>query len=241
MATTSDHVTTGSGLDPAAHEIVDGWLGAVGDHLPGPARARRAILTELEDGLLMAFDTHRGRGLPPARAARAAAAEFGDPRTIAQGLAVDLAAAQARRTVLAILPSGPLLGILWLLALIASHRVSLPIPPWHAHGPWTLFPMLVAALVVGVPAAMLAMAATGRPSRWLPDRPRLAPTAAATAGIAGIVIDLSLLGMLAAQAILAPSQLAWAPISLAALASLTRLALCGRAARHCLAIRGKLA
>jgi hypothetical protein len=88
---------------------------------------------------------------------------------------------------------------------------------------------------------MLAMAATGRPSRWLPDRPSLAPTAAATAGIAGVVIDLSLLGMLTAQAILAPAQLAWAPISLAALASLARLALCGRAAQQCLAVRAKLA
>ncbi len=85
------------------------------------------------------------------------------------------------------------------------------------------------------------MAATGRPSRWLPDRPSLAPTAAATAGIAGVAIDLTLLGMLTVQAILGPAQIAWAPVSLAALASLTRLALCGRAAHRCLAVRAKLA
>jgi hypothetical protein len=240
MATTSDHLTA-PGLEPAAREIVRGWLDALADLLPGPSGARQAVLAELHDGLLEAVDAHRDRGLGPAPAAHAAVAEFGDPQTVARALAVDLAAAQARRTVTAMLPTGPLLGVLWLLALLASHRVALPIPPWHAHGPWRLFPLLVAALAVGVPAAMLAMAATGRPSRWLPDRPSLAPTAAATAGIAGVAIDLTLLGMLTAQAILAPAQLAWAPVSLAALASLTRLALCARAAQRCLAVRARLA
>jgi hypothetical protein len=241
MATTGDHVTVHSGPHPAAHEILGGWLGLVDAHLPGRTKARQAMLVELEDGLLAAFDAHRRRGLPPAAAARAAAAEFGDPRSVARALSVDLAAAQARRTVLAILPTGPLLGVLWLLALVASHRVSLSLPPWHAQGPWVLFPALAAALAIGVPAALLTVAATGRPSRWLPDRPRLAPTAAATAGIAGVVIDLSLLGMLVAQAIVAPAQLAWTPASVAAIASLIRLALCGRAAHRCLAVRAKLA
>jgi hypothetical protein len=239
MATTGDHLSA-PGLDPA-DEILRDWLDALANQLPGPTRARQAILAELHDGLLEAVDSQRGRGLPSARAAQAAVAEFGDPHTVARALAVDLAAAQARRTALAILPSGPLLGSLWLLALVASHRASRPISPWHAHGPWTMFPVLVAALAVGVPAAVLAMAATGRPSRWLPDRPSLAPTAAATAGIAGVAIDLTLLGMLTVQAILGPAQIAWAPVSLAALASLTRLALCGRAAHRCLAVRAKLA
>jgi hypothetical protein len=239
MATTGDHLTA-PGLDPAAGKIVRGWLDALAKLLPGPSRARHEVLAELHDGLLEAVDAHRGRGLPPAPAARAAVAEFGDPRTVARALAADLAAAQARRTVLAIIPSGPLLGMLWLLALAASHRVARPIPPWHAQGPWAMFPLLGVAVAVGVPAAMLAMAATGRPSRWLPDRPSLAPTAAATAGIAGVAIDLTLLGMLTSQVLLAPAQLAWVPVSLAALASLTRLALCGRAAHRCLTVRAKL-
>jgi hypothetical protein len=55
-----------------------------------------------------------------------------------------------------------------------------------------------------------------------------------------MTVDLALLGMLSAQALLAPRQLAWAPMILAAVASLARLALAGRSARRCLASRSAL-
>ena len=97
--------------------------------------------------------------------------------------------------------------------------------------------MLGLVLLIGVPAAVLAVATTGRLSRWLPAGPRLAPTAAAAAALAGMTVGLALLGMLSAQAFLSPRQLAWTPATAAAIASLTRLALAGRATRRCLASR----
>jgi hypothetical protein len=87
---------------------------------------------------------------------------------------------------------------------------------------------------------VLAVATTGPLSRWLPTRPRFAPTAAAASALSGMTVDLTLLGMLSAQMLLAPSQLAAAPAILAASASLARLALAGRAARRCLASRATL-
>jgi hypothetical protein len=71
-------------------------------------------------------------------------------------------------------------------------------------------------LLIGVPAAVLAVVATA---------------------LAGMTVGLALLGMLSAQAFISPRQLAWAPATAAAIASLTRLALAGRATRRCLASR----
>jgi len=107
-------------------------------------------------------------------------------------------------------------------------------------GPWAGLPLLGLVLLIGIPAAVLAVAATGRLSRWLPTGPRLAATAAAAAALAGMTVDLALLGMLSAQALIASSQLASVPAILAAFASLTRLALAGRAARRCLTSRSTL-
>jgi hypothetical protein len=84
------------------------------------------------------------------------------------------------------------------------------------------------------------VAATGRLSRWLPTRSRLALSAAAAAALAGMTVDLALLGMLSVQALIAPGQLAWALVAPAAFASLARLALASRAARRCLTSRSTL-
>lgn len=148
-----------------------------------------------------------------AQAATAATAEFADPHELAAAFTPELAAIQARRTALALIRSGPLVGLLWATALASSHLATLPAqpaPPWQwPHPPtglWVVFPLLALAMLVGVPAGLLAVATTGRLGRWLPRRPRLAPTAAATIGIAGIAIDLTLLGMLTARAIIAPAD-----------------------------------
>lgn len=69
----------------------------------------------------------------------------------------------------------------------------------------------------------------------------LPPTAAAVAGLAAVVADLTLLAMITGQVLTAPGSYAWAPVGLAAGASLTRAALAGRAARRCLAARAALA
>ena len=52
-----------------------------------------------------------------------------------------------------------------------------------------------------------------------------------------MTVDLALLGMLSAQARIAPSQVAWTPAILAASASFIRLVLAGPATRRCLASR----
>jgi hypothetical protein len=87
---------------------------------------------------------------------------------------------------------------------------------------------------------VLVVAATGRASRWLPTRPTLAPAAAATVGIAAVVVDLTMLGMLTGQALVAPAALAWTPAGLAAAASLTRVVLASRATSRSLAARAAL-
>jgi len=98
------------------------------------------------------------------------------------------------------------------------------------------------AVAVGVTAwaAVLGIATTGRLTRWLPARPRRAPTAAAVAGLGAVSADGLGLVLLAAQLATAPGKLSPVPATAAAAASLARLMLARRAARHCLAIRASL-
>jgi hypothetical protein len=98
-------------------------------------------------------------------------------------------------------------------------------------------------LAVAGPALGLTVAATGRLSRRLGpvvDRATLPPTAAAVAGLAAVVADLTLLGILTSQALTSPGSSMWAPVVLAASASLARVTLAGQAARRCLATRAAL-
>jgi hypothetical protein len=235
--------------DRQADEVLDRYLASVAAGLTlAGARSRRAILAELHDGLLEAAATHQANGHNQVQAATMATAEFGDPDTVAAAFAPELAAVQARRTALGLIRFGPLVGVLWATALASSQLATLPAhpaPPWRwPHAPmglWVVFPLVALALVVGVPAGLLVVATTGRLGRWLPSRPRLAPTAAATIAIAGVTIDLTLLSMLTAWTIIAPGRLAWTPIVLAAAASLLRLRFGGRATRRCLAARATLA
>jgi hypothetical protein len=233
--------------DAAAGRLLEGWLAAVAARLPGLARTRRAVVAELRDGLHEGLSAHQARGLAPIPAAEATLAEFGDPGQVAHAFAPELAVAYARRVALTLARTGPLLGALWVTALAAS-PLSKPVmadavAPWRWQwlpGPWAGLPLVGLILIVGIPAAVLAVALSGRLSRWLPTSLRHAPTAAAAAALAGMTVDLTLLGMLSVQALIAPSQLAGGPAILAAAASLARLALAVRAARHCLASRTAL-
>jgi hypothetical protein len=229
--------TAGPRPAPAARRVLDGYLADLAARLPGPTRARQAILAELDDGLSEATQAHLASGLPPAAAAQAAVAEFGDAPTLADAFTPELAGAQARRRALTLIRTGPLVGGLWVAALAASQ-----VPPWRhgLTGVWVGLPLAGAAILAGVPALLLVLAATGRASRRLPTRPTFALTAAAAAGIAAAVVDLAMLAMLTGQALVAPAALAWTPAALAAAASLTRLVLASRAARRSLAARAGL-
>ncbi len=224
--------------DTGAQDPVDGYLAAVATRLAGPARARKAILAELHDGLLEAIDAHLTRGSAPVQAAIAAIDEFGDPRTVSSAFAPELAANHARRVALTLAPTGPLVGLLWIGAYAASdYGPTQAAPPWRWPGLPTgaslAFSLLGVLIAIAGLSTLLVIASTGRPGRWLPTPPSLAPTAAATLGIAAITVDLTILGLLAFQATTAAASLAPAPVTLAATASLTRLVLAARATRRC--------
>jgi hypothetical protein len=218
------------------------WLAAVAARLTGPAGARAAIREELRDGLLETLERHLSRGSTRPEATAAALAEFGDPDTVAAAFAPELAAVQARRVALGLLSTGPLVGLAWIAAASAS-----ALPPWRGAltGPWPALPLVGLALVVAGPALGLTVAATGRVGRrlggWLARRTTLTPTAAAVAALAAVVADLTLLASIAGQALTGPGPSAWAPVLLAAAASLVRAPLAGRALRRCLAARAALA
>jgi hypothetical protein len=228
---------------PPGHQLVEDYLAEVGARLPGPGRERAGIIAELRGGLLDAVDAYRDGGLSAPDAAAAAIGEFGDPGRIAAAFGPGLALSQARRVALTLLVTGPLVGLLWGTAATASHIGSRHVPPWHwvgaLPGSLMVFP-LAAAIAIAVWTALFTVAATGRATRWLPDRPRLAPGTAAVAGFGAAAADVALFVLLASQLTVAPGVLAAAPAAAAAAASATRLFLAGRAARRCLTTRAAL-
>jgi hypothetical protein len=229
---------------PGGSPAVESYLAEIAARLPGPARPRAEILAELRSGLLDAADAHRSAGLPPARATRAAISEFGTPGQVADGFRAEIAARQARRLSVSLAAGGPLVGLLWIAAALASHLGMHLAPPWH----WPdLAPALsigihlvVVAIVAAAWAALLGIAVTGRLTRWLPARPRHGPAVAVIAGFGAAGADLVLLLLVAGQLALAPGKLAPLPIALAATTSLARLTFATRAAHRCLAVRATL-
>jgi hypothetical protein len=227
--------------DSTNRDAVADYLAAVTAQLPGPAATRVAVTDELRDGLMEALETHQGRGCSQAEATAAAIAEFGDPARVAAAFGPELAAVQARRVALGLLVTGPLVGLAWIAAVLFN-----ALPPWRHPliGPWLALPLVGLALAVAGPALGLTVAATGRLGRRLGrvvDLATLPPTAAAVAALAAVVADLILLGIITGHALTSPGSLyVWAPVIVAASASLTRVTLAGRAARRCLATRAAL-
>ena len=230
--------------EPDAGPAVENYLAEVTARLPGPARTRTGIAAELRSGLLDAVDAHRTAGLSPAQAALAAIREFGDPVQVAGGFRAEIAASLARRVAVTLLATGPLVGLLWIATAVMSH-LGLPHgPPWR----WVALPPGLAvsiglvAVAAGITAwaAVVGIAATGRLTRWLPARPRRAPTAAAVAGFGAVSADGLGLALLAVQLVVAPGRLSPVLAAVAATASLARMMLARRAARQCLAIRATL-
>ncbi len=226
-------------------QVIDAYLRDVATALPGQARARDDIVAELRSGLLDALDGHRRAGLPPESAAQAATAEFGDPRQVADAFRPELTVRHARHVAVTLMATGPLIGLLWASAALASHVAIRHAPPWE----WTgappgspaAFPLALAAFCVAVGAALFTLAATGPLARWLPDRPRLAATTAAISGFSASAADVAIFALLVSKLASAPGAIAPVPVTVAAVASLTRLTLARRAARRCLAARASLA
>jgi hypothetical protein len=231
----------GSNLSESTdRDAVTDYLATVAAQLPGPAAARAAVTDELCDGLMEARELHQARGCSPQEATAAAIAEFGDPATVAAAFRPELAAVQAHRVALGLLTTGPLVGLTWIAAVAVN-----TLPPWRHQliGPWLALPLVGLALAVAGPALGLTVAATGRLGRRLSrvvHRATLPPTAAAVAALAAVVADLTLLAILGGHALTSPGSYMWAPVIVAASASLTRVLLAGRAARRCLATRATL-
>ena len=226
--------------DLASRDAVADYLAAVTAQLPGPPSARAAVTDELCDGLIEALETHQARGCSPQEATAAVIAEFGDPRMVAAAFGPELGAVQAQRVALGLLVTGPLVGLAWIAAVVVN-----ALPPWRHQliGPWLALPLVGLALAVAGPALGLTVAATGRLGRRVSrvvDRATLPPTAAAVAALAAVVADLTLVGIITGHALTSPGSYVWAPVVLAASASLTRVTLAGRAARRCLATRAAL-
>jgi len=223
---------------------VEAYLRAVAGSMPGPRLARSDILAELRSGLLDAIGTRSAAGLTADAATEAAIAEFGDPRQVADAFRPHLAMTQARRTALALAATGPLVGMLWAAAALASHITLRHAPPWQWQGAPPLspagFPVIAAAILIVIASTLATIAATGRLTRWFPACPRVAAATAAIAGFGAVATDLSMLALLASQLASAPGTLDALPVAAAAAASLTRLTLSRQAAARCLATRATL-
>src|SRR5262249_9024594 len=111
----------------------------------------------------------------PGAASRPAVAESGAPRQVADASRPHLAMTQARRVALALVVTGPPIGLLWTAAALASHIAIRHGPPWQWPGAPPLspafFPVIGAALMITVWSALTTVAATGRLARWLPASP----------------------------------------------------------------------
>ncbi len=223
---------------------VDAYLRAVAAGLPGPRRAREDILAELRSGLLDAVDARRSAGLPARAAAEAALTEIGDPRQVARSFRPHLALTEARRTALTLAATGPPVGLLWVVAALASHVAIRHAPPWQWAGAPPLspaaFPAAAVAILIVITSTLATIAVTGTVTRWLPASPRTAAATAAAAGFGAAAADLAILTLLASQLASAPGTLAPLPVAAATAASLTRLTLARRAGGRCLAVRATL-
>jgi hypothetical protein len=232
---------SGPEQQPTGRDAVADYLAEVGAQLPGPIAARARITDELGDGLMEALETHQARGCSPQEATAAAIAEFGDPPMVAAAFGPELAAVQARRVALGLLVTGPLVGLAWIAAVTVN-----TLPPWRHQltGPWLALPLVGLALAAAGPALGLTVAVTGRLGRRLGGgfgrRPAVPPTAAAVAGLAAVLADLTLLAILGGQLLATPRSYVWEPVIVAVGASLTRMALAGRATGRCLASRAAL-
>lgn len=213
-------LTGAAEVDPAAAAVIDDYLEAVARRLPRRARLTPDVIAELRDDLLTATAA-RAAEEGQLAAAHAALADFGDEETIAAALRPELGARRVRRFGVTLLATGPVVGLCWLAAVFlgAAHA-----PTWR----WLLV-FVAPAIVVGAPATELAVASTGRLSRWLRPGTALAGHTATIAGVAAGSGDVLLLAGCAGLLLLIgppPSPL----FLLAALASMARLVLVGMAA-----------
>ncbi|MGB8385351.1 MAG: permease prefix domain 1-containing protein [Dermatophilaceae bacterium] len=206
---------------------IEDYLANLAKDLPGPRTARAAAVDEIRDGLIEGITRRTAGGLPTETATRAVLAELGPPGALAQALATELATVQARRTLLAFLTTGPLIGMCWLL-LLAPH--SWPPQPGSM---WAAVPALP-IIAVCVATTVITLATTGSLIRWLPESgPQQALLATTGVGIGCVLADLTVLTTLAVRTSGTDWQPPLALAAAASAASLVRIACACRAMRRC--------
>jgi hypothetical protein len=221
-------------MNPAARSV-DAFLQALAARLPGPAKLRAEILAELQDGLLQAVDDNQAAGAETDKAVQLALAQFGDGATLARSFWPELAAARARRIVLALFATAPIVAALW-LAAARSRGIARTGGLFDSTSAHALAAVLIAAAVC---AGIGTIAATGLATRWIHPRPGAPLLGAATVAGVTIVADLGLLSMLSWRLASFPGTVHRMALGAAILASGTRLVLASRAGRSCLAITGR--
>jgi hypothetical protein len=221
------HALEGVEFPPLRRSLVDRYLADVARDLPGRPAARAAAMEEVRHGLDEAMAVYTADGATPTVAEETAVAELGPPVTVARAFAPELAIRHARRTLVAFLISGPLVGIWW-WRLFAPHRW--PPSPRSLWAGLPILPLVGAA----VATAVIVLGTTGSLIRWLPEAtPERALRAATGVAIGCVICDVVVLSMLGARV----AATAWhPPVALAALAiiaSLLRLACASSALLGC--------
>lgn len=234
-------------------EAVEAYLREVADNLHGLSRNRARIVTELRSGLLDAIEGHQRSGNPALTEVAAVMDDFGKPRQVALAFGPELATMQARRTAIALITSGPLIGLLWLGAALSSHIGANLAPPlgWSWLASRVLFArhtfalaataVVFAAIFTVASAAIFTFVSTGLVNRWISVPPRRSAAGAVIACLGATATDLSILTILGFQLWTDPTRLSPLPVAIAAVASATRFYLARRAARSCWIIRAALA
>lgn len=229
--------TGGAAAAGRAETMIHGYLRELAHALTGPAPARAGIVTEISDGLLETVASYQAGGLRDDDAVRAAIAEFGEPQLVADAFRPELGVREARRTALALLISGPLVGMAWLAGAVVSWSSARHEVPWlRFEGPWTWWavPLVALAIAVSVPSLLLALVSASRLGWRLALPASLPPKAAAVASAAAATADITLLGALSVYALASLGSLPLLPLVPAIAASLTRTCLAARASRRCL-------
>lgn len=209
--------------------VLDRYVASLRGRLSGPTRARARILEEVRGELDDATEANVARGLPAAAAAQAAVDDLGSADTVAAAFAGELGIRRARRVLVALLLTGPLVGIWWFFLLTPS--------PWTPRIGMVLaaipvLPLIAAAVGIGI----VVIATTGSLIRWLPEAaPRRALTAAIAVALVSILGDLSVLTILVIRVVTGSAgSFPLALVIAAVLASAIRLLGSTWAARRCL-------
>jgi hypothetical protein len=215
-------------MSATSADPIEGLISAVAVRLPGPSRPRAQILAELRDGLLEAAEASERSGLERPEAVRLALDQFGDARTLAASFWPELAAARARRLVIALLATAPIVAALW----VSAARSRMPATGRLFDGSLT---HAAAALLVGgvIACGVATIAATGRMTRWLWAAPRTPLFGAAATGILAVTADLASLSLLSVPLASYSGSLHQLTLGAAILASATRLTLASRASWAC--------